>query len=98
MWEIFERETPFGNMPEMVVINQLLAGQRPTVDRTPPEVLDIIRACWAQLPEKRPKAAQVAYLLSAMKRFGAGETKHISRNILGGGEEAVKEKAPAAST
>ena len=85
LWEIFERDTPFGTMPEMVVINQLLAGQRPIVtDKTPPDLLDIVRACWAQDAQKRPKAAQVAYLLSAMKRYGDGETKTISRSILGG--------------
>lgn len=102
LWEIFERATPFGSMPEMVVINQLLAGQRPTItDKIPPQMLDIIRACWAQDAEKRPKAAQVAYLLSAMKRFGAGETKTISRSILTGGDapaEAVAEEAKPADT
>jgi hypothetical protein len=39
LWEIFERATPFGHLAEVVVITQLLNGQRPTLtSRTPPKV------------------------------------------------------------
>ena len=70
IWEIFERGTPFGRMPEMIVIKQLLDGKRPPFsDKTPNKVVDIIAACWATEAKRRPVADRTAYALSAMTRL-----------------------------
>jgi hypothetical protein len=67
IWEIFERDTPFGRMPEMIVIKQLLDGKRPPLSgKTPQRVADIIGACWVPEARRRPTADRVAYTLNAL--------------------------------
>jgi len=67
IWEIFERDTPFGRMPEMIVIKQLLDGKRPPLSaKTPQRVADIVGACWAPEARRRPTADRVAYALNAL--------------------------------
>jgi serine/threonine protein kinase len=61
LWETFERGRPFGGMPDMAAINQLLTGKRPLLTgRTPPEAAAVIKTCWAQEVAKRPSAAEAA--------------------------------------
>jgi hypothetical protein len=67
LWEIFERATPFGHLAEVVVITQLLNGQRPTLtNRTPPKVAHLIAACWSQDAKRGPPADRVAFALQSM--------------------------------
>ena len=70
IWEIFERDTPFARMPEMIVIKQLLDGKRPPLsDKTPQRIADIITACWVAEAKRRPGADRVAFTLNAMARI-----------------------------
>ena len=67
LWEIYERRTPFGSMPEAAVVSQVLSGTRPNFGRdsaTPKNIRDVIEACWVERPQSRPTAVKVAYILS----------------------------------
>jgi serine/threonine protein kinase len=67
LWEIYERQVPFGNMPEAAVVSQVLAGERPNfTSETPVLVREIATACWSPDPAKRPTAAKVAFILTKM--------------------------------
>ena len=69
LWEIFERGKPFGRMPDMAAVNQLLNGARPALtSKTPPRAADVIAACWAQELNKRCTAAEAACLLTELRR------------------------------
>jgi serine/threonine protein kinase len=74
LWEIFERAKPFGRMPDMAAVNQLLNGLRPALtDKTPARAAKVIGASWAQEPKKRCTAAEAACVLTALRRSGSGE-------------------------
>jgi hypothetical protein len=62
--EIFERNTPFGGMADMIVINQILAGIRPEFENTPLEFRAVIGKAWGDDAKSRPSAAQMACVLS----------------------------------
>ena len=64
LWEIFERRTPFGNMPEAAVVSQVLAGKRPILQVTPVHFHTLVQLTWAHEPISRVGAAQVACVLS----------------------------------
>ena len=64
LWEIFERRTPFGNMPEAAVVSQVLAGKRPTFRQTPDHIKTLLRLSWTDEPTSRVGAAHVACALS----------------------------------
>ena len=64
LWEIFERNTPFGGMADMIVINQILAGIRPEFENTPSEFRAVVGKAWGDDAKSRPKAAQIACVLS----------------------------------
>ena len=70
LWEIFERARPFGNMPDMAAVSELLNGGRPalTSGKTPPYAAKVIAACWAQNPGKRCTAAEAACVLIKVHR------------------------------
>jgi serine/threonine protein kinase len=65
LWEIYERQAPFSNMPEAAVVNQVLSGERPNfTSQTPAAVRELAVACWSKEPKKRPAAAKVAFILT----------------------------------
>ena len=64
MWEIFERRTPFGNMPEAAVVSQVLTGKRPVLRQTPAHIQTLVQLTWTSEPASRIGAAQVACVLS----------------------------------
>ncbi len=64
LWEIFERNTPFGGMADMIVINQILGGIRPAFENTPSEFRAVIGKAWSDNAKSRPSAAQMACVLS----------------------------------
>ena len=64
LWEIFERNTPFGGMADMIVINQILANVRPKIEKTPSEFRALIQRAWMDNAKARPNAGQIAYVLS----------------------------------
>lgn len=75
LWEIFERSKPFGRMPDMAAVNQLLHGARPALrSKTPARAAKVITACWAQetTKKKRCSAAEAACVLTELRRGGGG--------------------------
>ena len=64
LWEIFERDTPFAGMADMIVINQILANVRPEIEKTPAEVRSLVQRAWTEDAKSRPNAGQIAYALS----------------------------------
>ena len=66
VWEVFERRTPFGHMPEAAVVTQVLSGERPTLRNTPSDVRSIIKLMWASAPHVRVSASQAAFVLTRL--------------------------------
>ena len=64
LWEIFERDTPFSGMVDAIVINQIFTGVRPAFENTPLEFRTLIKRAWSDDTKMRPKAAQMACVLS----------------------------------
>jgi serine/threonine protein kinase len=65
LWEIFERGTPYGRVPEGVIIHQVLSGTRPPMTaKTPAGVAGLVAASWAPEVARRPSAAEVACFLA----------------------------------
>jgi hypothetical protein len=65
LWEIFERGTPYGRVPEGVVIHQVLSGARPPMTtKTPAGVTGLVAASWVREAARRPSAAEVACFLA----------------------------------
>lgn len=64
LWKIFKRNTPFGGMADMIVINQILAGIRPEFENTPSEFRTVVWKAWGDDANSRPSAAQMACVLS----------------------------------
>eukprot|EP00982_Pelagococcus_subviridis_P007620 30677-Pelagococcus_subviridis.AAC.1 len=65
LWQIFERQEPFGAMPEAAFVNQCLAGVRPDIFAvTPATAKKLIGMSWAGNPSSRPRAAAVACALN----------------------------------
>jgi serine/threonine protein kinase len=84
LWEIYERQAPFSNMPEAAVVNQVLSGERPNfTSQTPAAVRDLAVACWSKEPKKRPAAAKVAFILtniSTRTQRGAVDAAVVAAN------------------
>jgi Protein tyrosine and serine/threonine kinase/Zinc finger, C3HC4 type (RING finger) len=53
MWEIFERGTPYGVMPDAAVIAGVKTGMRPELRATPFNVVSVLKGCWAQEIQQR---------------------------------------------
>ena len=64
IWEIFERRTPFHNMPEAAVVSQVLSGKRPKIRQTPKHMQTLIDLTWMSDSSARIGAAQIACVLS----------------------------------
>ena len=64
IWEIFERKNPYGNMLDMIVINQILSNVRPEIgERVPLEFRRLVQKSWDKHAKARPSAEQVAFTL-----------------------------------
>ena len=62
LWEIFKRNTPFGGMADMMVINQILAGIRPEFENTPSEFRAVVGKAWGDDAKSR-RRWRVFYLV-----------------------------------
>ena len=64
IWEIFERKNPYGDMLDMIVINQILSNVRPEIgERVPLEFRRLVQKSWDKHAKARPSAEQVAFTL-----------------------------------
>jgi serine/threonine protein kinase len=60
LWEIFERGTPYGVMPDAAVMQGITKGMRPDLRATPSKTAPILKGCWAQDVEQRWTATRAA--------------------------------------
>ncbi|GFR43810.1 hypothetical protein Agub_g4935, partial [Astrephomene gubernaculifera] len=61
LWECLTRRLPYAGMtPVQAAVGVVNNGLRPELPRgTPPAVADLIRSCWAAVPEQRPSFTQI---------------------------------------
>ena len=92
LWETFERGRPFGRMPDIAAVNQLLNGARPPVtNKTPPRAALVIAACWGQEAKNRCSAAEAACVLTELRRGNSmSETPHTAQRAAASGTSSSK--------
>lgn len=68
LWELVARKLPyFGMQPMQVGIAVMHKGLRPTIpERCPAPLAKLIKACWQDVPERRPSFAQIQHHLEMM--------------------------------
>ena len=60
VFEILTTERAFSDLTFIQLLNAVVRGERPTIDKTVPEVYrQLIERCWSQEPEKRPTFDQI---------------------------------------
>ncbi|EFJ42024.1 hypothetical protein VOLCADRAFT_36129, partial [Volvox carteri f. nagariensis] len=61
LWECLTRKLPYEGMTAVqAALGVVTHGLRPDIPRvTPHDVADLVRACWAAVPEQRPSFAQI---------------------------------------
>ena len=71
IWEIFECRNPFEGISDAAVVKQITSNVRPEIsNKTPIEFREIIEKSWDGNPKVRPRASQIAVVLSQFQ-FGA---------------------------
>lgn len=74
LWEILTRERPYSNLRSFDIPELVINGHRPTVPKDLPKpIKDLVAKCWAQSPEERPSAADLAGQLSRLYKDALGE-------------------------
>ena len=81
VWQIYERLQPFSSMPEAAIVSQVLGGERPKYNHTPPSVKKIISSCWAKDPKDRPPSDQNACALSHIYEMLSRSQKATSTEL-----------------
>lgn len=68
LWELVARKLPyFGMQPMQVGIAVMHKGLRPTIpEKCPAPLARLVKACWHELPDRRPSFAQIQQVLEAM--------------------------------
>jgi len=67
-WELLTRQKYFGHIPFMSLIeDKIIGGERPVIpDDCPASYRDLIEACWAQDPGRRPSSNEVIERIEAL--------------------------------
>lgn len=68
LWECLTRRIPYEGMTAVqAAVGVVNHGLRPEIPRgTAPEVADLVRACWAAVPEQRPSFMQIEVQLAQL--------------------------------
>lgn len=69
LFEIFVRETPFGDVSNSKAVAQLMRGKRaeiPTHVEVPSTVREVMDECWKQEPKERPTVSQLIGRLESL--------------------------------
>jgi len=60
LWELLTREDPFPGVDETTLLKILLTGERPKISEDCNiEYANLIRKCWATVPEERPTSSDI---------------------------------------
>ncbi|GLC37193.1 hypothetical protein PLESTB_000990000 [Pleodorina starrii] len=76
LWECLTRKLPYEGMTAVqAAIGVVTHGLRPDMPRdTPPDVSELVRACWAAIPEQRPAFTQIEAQLEVMLQHARAAT------------------------
>ncbi|GIL76929.1 hypothetical protein Vretimale_8607 [Volvox reticuliferus] len=68
LWECMTRRLPYEGMTAVqAAVGVVNHGLRPDMPRdTPPDMTELVRACWAAVPEQRPSFTQIEVQLGVM--------------------------------
>lgn len=67
LWEIFHRKNPFQGLDPVAAAIDVISGIRPEIASTvPPEIIEMITACWDQDPDKRPTFERITDILKSL--------------------------------
>lgn len=68
LWELIARKLPyFGMQPMQVGLAVVQQGMRPTIpEQCPQPLAQLMKACWNEIPERRPSFAQIQSILEEM--------------------------------
>lgn len=64
-WEVLSKKVPWaGEAPQDIYVRVVFRGQRPVIPaNAPADVVDMVQACWAGAPERRPTASNASDIL-----------------------------------
>jgi len=78
IWEIFECRNPFEGISDAAVVKQITSNVRPEIsNKTPIEFREIIEKSWDGNPKVRPRASQIAVVLSQFQSGAFGSFKSL---------------------
>ncbi|CAI9110726.1 OLC1v1010795C1 [Oldenlandia corymbosa var. corymbosa] len=66
LWELLTNNTPFKGRNNVMVAYAVASNQRPSLDNIPPEIVPLLKNCWAPDPNDRPEFEQITEFLSAL--------------------------------
>ena len=70
LWEMFTGEIPWGKVPspmQIIYYVGVMQQRPPLPDHCPPDLRELIQACWADAPQARPAFTAVLTQLRAMQ-------------------------------
>lgn len=78
-WEIWTGKDPYDGLSTFDIYDIVNRGERPPIpDDAPPEFVELLRRCWATLPEERPHGPEIVEHLEKILKtvHGAEEFHH----------------------
>jgi len=59
LYEILTRRVPFQNLPTNDILERVMEGKRPDIDKTPIKYVKLVQECWKQNFDHRPSFEEV---------------------------------------
>lgn len=74
LWELMSRQVPWQGYDAVAVVHEVVErdARPPLPHSCPPDVADLIRACWLREPEARPPFSRVARHLAVLLDSAVG--------------------------
>jgi len=89
LWELAARQIPFKNSSVNEIANAISHGMRPdisAVQREHPQLTELMKACWAPLPQSRPTMEEVHANLNRIQSESNSYDLFLSHFQLNGGD------------
>ncbi len=72
LWQANSRVLPWSDISLQEIGPAVLAGKRPKIRKScPAEYANIIKMCWAQIPDERPEPAEVIEMIKHLPDYPA---------------------------